>query len=102
MTFTPNLLNLRTTDGNGTALQLNHRQTDTNAVCSLHMWGTFGTATLKIQGSPDGVNWLDIPNSNAPTTYTYAGIVNIVLKAAYLRAVVASSDVTTSLSMHAY
>ena len=45
---------------------------------TLFVAGTFGGGTLKFQASPDGTNWLDIPDqSGNAVSFTAAGMKNL-------------------------
>lgn len=64
-------------------------------VYTVYVGGTFGGAAVKIQLSPDGDLWVDLPNGS----FTSATAVNVDLSAAYLRASLSNVSGTTSVSV---
>jgi hypothetical protein len=98
MTFTtPNLLDARTTDGNGTALPLNATGSRLNSMIhTVYVYGTFDGCTVKIQASLDNSTWIDITNAS----YTTAKVDNITINTNYIRAVVSNDGASTSVSAH--
>jgi hypothetical protein len=90
------LLTNQTANGNGPAVSGN---LGTNALrhapVTLYALGVFGGATIKVQASPDGQNWVEVPSLSitAPT------VINLDVSASMLRAVVSGASGTTSVSL---
>lgn len=69
---------------------------DTGVATDMHRWadrtvhvvGTFGGATVTIQGSNDNVNWLTLnDNAGAALTFTVTGMKLILENPLYVRAI---------------
>jgi hypothetical protein len=88
------LFSARTTDGNSTAVQWPGGRGVFAVV------GTFGSATSKLQWSPDaGTTWLDVDaTGDTFTTKTAAGAGGFELPACQIRAVQSGSTGPTSLT----
>jgi len=81
-------------NGNGDALELPkgaHRR----SVGTLYVWGTFDGATVKIQASPNGVDWLDITG----VSYTSETVENLEIVANSIRAVVTGGGGSVSVNV---
>ena len=96
LTFLPNILAVATTNANGPSVKMNPRIMETSGIFTVYVWGTFGGVSIKLQASPDGSEWFDIPD----TTYTIKGIYNVICKAAYLRGVTTGGS-GASVNVHA-
>lgn len=97
MAIIPNLFNLQTTSANSTPLTLKDTpKLATNLIYTVHAYGTWGGATVKIQGSLDGVTYIDITNAS----YTSDTLDNLTINTCFLRAVLSGATGTTSLSVH--
>lgn len=74
-------------NGNGSSKQLVFpEQGNVNKRYSytVYIYGTFNSATVKLQGSPDDSNWFDIPNAS----WTAKATTNVEFYGIYLRGVV--------------
>lgn len=92
------LLDEVTADGNGAAVDW--RKFDKPKPDTVYCWGTFGGATVTLQASPDGTNWLDVTDDyDDPITFTAAGIVAVQMSAHAFRGVVSGAGGSTSVSM---
>ena len=70
------------------------------AVASLQIAGTFGGATVSVEISNDGTNWLPLRDrSDQPITATAAGIYDISTGAARIRAKTTGGDGSTDLNV---
>lgn len=65
---------------------------------TIYASGTFGGGTLKVQASPDGSAWFDVPNGGGTLQLTSAGIMTVAIAADALR-VVLSGATSPSLSV---
>ena len=67
---------------------------------TVHVTGTFGTATVTIQGSNDGTNFTNLvdPQGNA-LSFTATGIEQILENPEYIRVNRTSGDGTTDVSV---
>jgi len=95
MSTYPNLLNARTTSGNGTAITLK-RPLNVPREGSIFIFGTFDGCTVTLQDSMDGTEWFDLPSG----AFTVKSRVNLQTHAKQLRAVVSSAGASTSVSAH--
>lgn len=84
------LFSARTTDGNSAAVVAGVRGPSTFIV-----YGTFDGATVKLQASPDGTNWTDVPSASLTAAGRYA-IPAMVYK--YARANVSNDGAGTSIT----
>src|SRR5689334_21372188 len=64
---------------------------------TVYAFGTFGGGTVKLQASPDGTNWIDVPS----VSFTAAGMINVDLGAYQVRAVL-SGATAPSVSLVLY
>ncbi len=86
------LLKNVTADGSSTPQQ------HLGGLISTYCWGTFNTATVKLQSSPDNVEWFDIPE----TTFTEkTQPINIELTPCWLRGNVSSAGGATDVNLFA-
>ena len=87
---------LTTTNDNGRALELPVYPEKT-----VHILGTFGSGgTVKIQGSNDGTNWIDLTDTRGNTISkiaTYLG--TIAENPRYIRPFVSAGDGTTDIDV---
>lgn len=60
---------------------------------TVYCWGTFGGATVTLQGSPDGSEWFDLISFSAKQ------VVGIGLSARYLRASISGAGGSTSVNL---
>lgn len=68
------------------------------AVASIQFAGTFGGATVAIEISNDGVNWLPLTDRNdTAVTATAAGLVDVSCGAARIRAKTTGGNGTTDI-----
>ena len=89
------LLSSVSTNSSGDAVQL------TGGVMTFAAWGTWDTATVTLEYSPDGgTTWIAV---GSDTTLTADGVANFQLPAGtYIRATVSSVGGSTSVSAQAY
>ena len=62
------------------------------------VWGTFDTATAKLQISMDETTWFDVVNSDV----TVQSVLNLEFRALFMRGVVASGNGAELLNMIVY
>lgn len=68
----------------------------TSDIFTVYFWGTWDSATAKIQISPDGgTNWFDVPN----TSVTADTVMNVEIRASHVRAVLSGGGGSMSLSV---
>ncbi len=63
---------------------------------TLFVWGTFDSATVKFQISPDNTNWFDVPNADAITA---VATMNVEFRAPFMRGTVASGLGSEAINM---
>lgn len=84
------LFSAQTANGSSAAREWTKGETIT-----VHAWGTFGTGTLVIEGSHDGVVWTAL----AGMSFTAAGIKSATLPmGSQVRATLSGVDVTTNIN----
>lgn len=66
---------------------------------TLFVWGTFDSANFKLQVSPDGSEWFDVPNADTITAKT---VVNVEFRAKEVRAVITGSTTTAIITAFLY
>lgn len=88
------IFSARTTNGNSDPVSFSDLGATINRPATVYVWGTFDSATVDIQVSPDGSEWF-------PTTggqFTEKGAKTIELTAHQFRLVVASAGGSTSIN----
>lgn len=65
---------------------------------TIFIWGTWDSATAKLQASPDGTQWFDV----SAASWTADAITNIELYAPYVRGVVSGSTTAATIYMELY
>jgi len=81
-------MKLLTDSGNATGAANEIRQwgnRELGHLFTLFVWGTFNSATVTMQISPDSTNWFDVSG----VSLTAAAAINVEFRARYVRAVVA-------------
>lgn len=60
---------------------------------TIYCYGTFGGASVLLQGSPNGIEWFDL------VTFTTKQVVGIGLNVRHLRAVITGATGTTNVTL---
>lgn len=69
------------------------------ALKTIFVWGTFDGASVKVEVSANGIDWVDATNdSGAVLTFTAKGVSNINVHGAHIRFNVSSAGASTSLN----
>ena len=63
---------------------------------TLFVWGTFDSAIVKFQISPDDSNWFDVPNAD---TISADATMNVEFRAPFMRGTLASGLGSESINM---
>lgn len=78
-------VNLLTAAGNGAGSSVQvprFNQAAQSHLRTLFVWGTFDSATVKLQVSPDDSTWFDVPGADSITAQS---VLNVEFRAPYIR-----------------
>lgn len=93
----PNIIKLftdRASDGTSDAVNFPIAVQGQFGFFTVFMFGTWGGGSAKLQASPDGTNWVDVPESTQTGDYIF----NVHIRGLKLRAVIAGAT-SPSLSI---
>lgn len=83
-------------NGNGSTFDLNTGgRTPKENIRTVYAWGTWNTATAKVQVSLDDVTWFDVTG----LSFTADGAINMEVRARYVRGVVSGGGGSESINM---
>ena len=71
-----------------------------NSVITFYAFCTAGSVTLKLQASPDGTTWVDVPDTTVTLDANQGTVLNLTLSAHSVRPVVTSASSSMSATVY--